>query len=144
MSKVDRRQGKRSLPPHEEKKEAFNFPIIHLTPSQNRKEQASPSSPPFSLLMSTNQNTTFFPLPHGQITTSEFVNSQNNPSQATNQGKLYIIARLIIYHIILIIHITIDVIIWSSQLYIYIISYHINNQDPHLMDLILFILEIQI
>ncbi|KAG4952229.1 hypothetical protein JHK85_046096 [Glycine max] len=37
--------------------------------------------------MSTNQNTTFFPLPHGQITTSEFVNSQNNPSQATNQGN---------------------------------------------------------
>lgn len=83
---MDPRQGKRSLPPDEEKKEAFNFPF-HLTPSQNPKEQASPS--PFSnLIMSSNQNTTFFPTPHGQITsTSKFINSQD-PSQATtNQGN---------------------------------------------------------
>jgi len=85
---VDRRQGKRSLPPDEEKKEAFNFPI-HLT-----KEQASPS--PFSsLIMSTNQNTTFFLTPQGQITTSKFINSQD-PSQATNQGKLIITSLIII------------------------------------------------
>ncbi|CAJ1953345.1 unnamed protein product [Sphenostylis stenocarpa] len=36
--------------------------------------------------MSTNQNTTFFPTPHGQITTSKFINTQD-PSQATNQGN---------------------------------------------------------
>jgi len=92
---VDPRQGKRSLPPDEEKKEAFNFPF-HLTPSQNPKEQASPS--PFSnLIMSSNQNTTFFPTPHGQITsTSKFINSQD-PSQATtNQGKLIVTTLIII------------------------------------------------
>jgi len=83
---VDPRKGKSSLPLDEEKKEAFNF-LIPLTPSQNPKEQASPS--PFSnLLMTTNhQNTTFFPIPHGQITTSKFINTQD-PSQATNQGTL--------------------------------------------------------
>jgi len=41
-----------------------------------------------NLLMTTNhKNTTFFPTPHGQITTSKFINTQD-PSQATNQGTL--------------------------------------------------------
>ncbi|WVZ14268.1 hypothetical protein V8G54_011834 [Vigna mungo] len=78
-------QGKSSPPLDEEKKEAFNFPIP-LTPSQNPKEQAS-SSPFSNFLITTNhQNNTFFPTPHGQITTSKFINTQD-PSQATNQGN---------------------------------------------------------
>lgn len=81
---MDRRQGKRSLPPDEEKKEVFIFPI-HSTPSsQNPKEQAS-SSPFSHLIMSTNnESSTIFPTPHGQITNSQFINSQV-PSQATQQ-----------------------------------------------------------
>lgn len=71
---MDRRQGKRSLPPDEERKEAFNF----LTPSQNPKEQ----SQPFSLLMSANNETsTFFTTPQS---TSQIITSKD-PSQATHQ-----------------------------------------------------------
>jgi len=41
-----------------------------------------------NLLMTTHhKNTTFFPTPHGQITTPKFINTQD-PSQATNQGTL--------------------------------------------------------
>lgn len=84
INKVDRRQGKRSLPPDEEKKEAFKF-LIHPTPSQNQKDHQQVSPSPFSLLMSTNnESSTFFTTPHGQISTSQIIKTQD-PSKATHQ-----------------------------------------------------------
>ncbi|KAK7315751.1 hypothetical protein VNO77_34323 [Canavalia gladiata] len=68
----------------EEKKEAFNF-LIHPTPSENPKQETSAS--PFSHhMMNTNDNT-FFPISHGQISTSEFFNNQD-PSHPIHQAEI--------------------------------------------------------